>query len=246
MTAVSSTLLPPAPPAAFDDGFRHGVQGALGRGAWARLPEAVRARFPEPPQPADYRGNFEVVRASRLGRVVAFACRLLGSPIVPRTGVNVAALVHVAPSREGVEWTRDYCWPDGEVYRVRSTKVLDPLDGLVERLPTRLCMPLKVYEADGVLHFVSRGYWFDLGTLPGGRRLRLVLPDWLSPGTTHVAHCDEGNGWFRFTLTVRHPAFRELFYQTGRFRAAASGLARARPAQRHPGDDRGVEPDARA
>jgi hypothetical protein len=28
------------------------------------------------------------------------------------------------------------------------------------------------------------------------------------------------DGWFRFTMTVTHPFFGEMFYQTGRFRAA--------------------------
>jgi len=80
-------------------------------------------------------------------------------------------------------------------------------------------MPLDVYERAGALHFVSRGYYFDCGT-SGGRHLRLPLPTWLSPGTTHVEHQDEADGWFRFTMTVSHPFFGELFYQTGRFRAA--------------------------
>jgi hypothetical protein len=51
-------------------------------------------------------------------------------------------------------------------------------------------------------------------------RLKIPLPAWLSPGTTHVEHADESNGWFRFTMTVTHPLFGEVFYQTGRFRAA--------------------------
>jgi hypothetical protein len=38
--------------------------------------------------------------------------------------------------------------------------------------------------------------------------------------TTHVEHVDEADGWFRFTMTVTHPFFGEMFYQTGRFRAA--------------------------
>jgi hypothetical protein len=46
------------------------------------------------------------------------------------------------------------------------------------------------------------------------------LPSLLSPGTTHVEHIDESGGWFRFTMTVTHPIFGELFYQTGRFKAA--------------------------
>jgi hypothetical protein len=81
-------------------------------------------------------------------------------------------------------------------------------------------MSLDVYEEAGVLHFVSRAYYFEL-TVPGTKRLvRLVLPTWLSPGTTHVEHIDEADGWFRFTMTVTHPLFGEVFYQTGRFRAS--------------------------
>ena len=77
-------------------------------------------------------------------------------------------------------------------------------------------MPLDTFEEGGVLHFVSRGYYFDLG-LDG---FRLWLPDLLSPGVTHVEHIDLGHGWFRFTMTVTHPLFGEMFFQTGRFAAA--------------------------
>jgi hypothetical protein len=75
-------------------------------------------------------------------------------------------------------------------------------------------MPLSVYQQRGVLHFVSKGYYFELAAI------KIPLPSWLSPGTTHVEHADESNGWFRFTMTVAHPLFGEVFYQTGRFRAA--------------------------
>jgi hypothetical protein len=103
---------------------------------------------------------------------------------------------------------------------VRSTKVIEKDGSLVERLPARLCMRLRVYEESGALHFVSRGYYFDLGRWRNGRPLRLHLPRWLSPGTTHVEHRDEAGGWFRFTMRVCHPVFGELYYQTGRFRSA--------------------------
>ena len=80
-------------------------------------------------------------------------------------------------------------------------------------------MPLNVYERGGVLHFVSCGYYFDLGRRGNGRCVKVPLPGWLSPGTTHVEHHDEPNGWFRFTMTVTHPVFGEMFHQTGRFHA---------------------------
>ena len=63
-----------------------------------------------------------------------------------------------------------------------------------------------------MLHFVSLGYYFDLGF-----GLKLWLPRLLSPGVTHVEHIDLGHGWFRFTMTVTHALFGEMFFQTGRF-----------------------------
>jgi len=196
-----------------------GLQSVLGQAAWARLPEAVRVRFAEPAVAIDYVGEFDVVRASWLGRLLAFACLLLGTPVVPRTGLRVPAIVHVGPTPTGVAWNREYRWPNGGACLVRSTKTIDSRGGLVERLPAHLCMPLHVFERCGVLHFVSRGYYFDFDRRDG-RRFRVPLPNLLSPGTTHVEHIDEAHGWFRFTMTVTHPLFGELFYQTGRFRAA--------------------------
>jgi hypothetical protein len=196
-------------------GAHLGLQHVLGDSAWLRLPPAVRERFCEPAVAVDYVGAFEIVRASRLGRVIATFCRLIGTPVVPHTGLDVFAIVHVGPTADGVAWHREYRWPNVDPCLVRSTKVIDAHGALVERLPAGLCMPLRVYEQKGALHFVSHGYYFDWGL-----HLRVWLPKWLSPGTTHVEHHDEADGWFRFTMTVTHPLFGEMFYQTGRFHAA--------------------------
>jgi hypothetical protein len=123
--------------------------------------------------------------------------------------------VRVRPGDDGIEWIREYRWANGAIDRVGSTKVVSSDGLLVERLPARLCMPLDTYEAGGVLHFVSRGYYFDLRI--GGVDMKWWLPTLLSPGVTHVEHIDLGHGWFRFTMTVDHPVFGELFFQTGRF-----------------------------
>jgi hypothetical protein len=198
----------------------YGLQSVLGPAAWSRVPRAVRERFGEPPVAVDYVGEFDVVRASWLGRLLAVICQLLGTPVVPRTGLHIPAIVHVGPTRSGVAWNREYRWPDGQPCLVRSTKIIDSHGSLIERLPARLCMPLNVYEQRGVLHFVSRGYYFDLGKRSDGGRIKVGIPGFLSPGSTHVEHIDEADGWFRFTMTVTHPLFGEMFYQTGRFRAA--------------------------
>lgn len=189
----------------------------LGEPAWGRLPAAVRERFGEPPRTVDYAGVLEVVRASLLGRLLAGICRLIGTPVVPRTGRQVPAIVRVGPAGGGVCWTRDYCWPDAPVSRVCSTKVITPRGVLVEKLPAGLCMELVVREQAGALHFISRRYYFELQLAPFTQSLKLPLPGWLSPGTVHVIHADEAGGWFRFTMTVTHPVWGELFHQTGRF-----------------------------
>ena len=167
----------------------------------------------------DYVGEFDIVRASWLGRIVALACLLLGTPVVPRTGTHVPAIVHVGPTPAASPGIGSTAGLIGACL-VRSTKVIDSFGSLVERLPARLCMPLHVYEERGVLHFVSRGYYFDFGKRANGENLKVPLPGFLSPGTTHVEHIDEADGWFRFTMTVTHPLFGEMFYQTGRFKAA--------------------------
>jgi len=204
----------PALPLVIDHatGARHGLRAVLGAAAWERLPEAARERFAEAAGAVDYAGSFEVVRASFVGRLFAWMGTLVGTPVAPGIGENVAARVRVRPNAEGVEWIREYRWEDGRVDQVHSTKVVTADNRLVEKLPARLCMPLDTYVEGAVLHFVSLGYYFDLGF-----GLRLWLPALLTPGVTHVEHIDLGHGWFRFTMTVAHPLLGEMFFQTGRF-----------------------------
>lgn len=195
------------------------LEDLLGPRAWGNLPPAVRARFAHTTATVEYAGLFEEVRASAFGRLLAFAGRLLGTPVAPRSGRNVLATVRVSPVPGGCAWDRRYCWHDGSNSMVCSIKVIDEEGHLIEKLPARLCMPLKVYEHRGALHFESEGYYFELFRRRG-RPLRLALPHWLSPGVTRVEHRDLGGGWFRFTLCVEHPRWGELFFQSGRFRTA--------------------------
>jgi len=214
----ATTLTPPLTLDRAGTDVRHGVRDVLGSEAWLRLPEAVRERFADANAVALYAGAFEVVRASALGRVFAWLGTLFGTPVAPRVADRVEALVRVRPHGDGVAWDREYRWADGGHHVVRSTKVVDDNGNLIEKLPARLCMPLDTFEDGGVLHFVSRGYYFDL---PFGRSgLKVWLPSLLSPGVTHVEHIDLGHGWFRFTMTVVHPLFGEMFFQTGRFSAS--------------------------
>jgi hypothetical protein len=215
----TSTLTTPLTHERVAHGHRHGLREVIGKEGWSRLPEAVRERFAESTDPVTYAGAFEIVRASTLGRLFAWLGTLFGTPVAPRAGLNVEARVLVRPNACGVAWDREYRWADGTRHLVRSTKVVTDDGNLIEKLPARLCMPLHTFEDGGILHFVSKGYYFDLGFGVRGL-LRLWLPGMLSPGVTHVEHIDLGHGWFRFTMTVTHPLFGEIFFQTGRFCAA--------------------------
>jgi len=201
-------------------GTRHGLRRVLGAAAWQQLPAAVRERFTESVETVTYAGGYEVVRAALLGRLFGWLGLLVGMPVTPRTGTHVAARVVVRPGADGTHWDREYQWLDGTTHLVRSTKVVGEDGSLVERLPARLCMPLHTYVEGAVLHFVSLGYYFDLRFGDLGFGLRLWLPRFLTPGVTHVEHIDLGHGWFRFTMTVTHPLFGEMFFQTGRFCAS--------------------------
>ena len=140
-------------------------------------------------------------------------CRLIGTPVAPFTGANVPATVKVFATPDGgTAWQRIYEFPGREPCVVESIKRLSREGTLIEALPACLRMALDVYARDGVLHFVSNAYYFELG------RMRIGLLDWLPPGTTHVEHIDLGNGSFRFTMRVRHRWLGEVFYQTGCFR----------------------------
>jgi hypothetical protein len=192
------------------------IRKAIGETAWARLPPAVRARFVDSTLQAAYTGTFETVRASLAGRMLALGCILLGTPVTPHTGIRVPATVRVFVGKSGgMVWERTYRFPGRRPCVVSSTKQAGDRGELIEALPFGLQMPLEVFESAGALHFLSRGYYFSCF----GRRLR--VPDFLPPGRTHVVHTDEGDGWFRFTMTTTHRWFGEVYFQTGRFRAAS-------------------------
>ena len=97
---------------------------------------------------------------------------------------------------------------------VSSTKRADPPDGLLECASRGFAMRLRLFERDGAIHFTSTGYCFELG------RWRLPIPSLLTPGAAHVVHSDEGDGWFRFTMSFRHRWFGETYFQEGLFHQA--------------------------
>jgi Domain of unknown function (DUF4166) len=188
----------------------------LGPAAWRRLPSAVQQRFAahatESAAATVYRGTMQV-RASLLGICLAHLCRLIGTPVVPfvHEEVPVAVRVFDREDRSGTVWERRYEFPGRTPVVVSSVKRVEADGTLVEALGAGLRMRLRVFESDGDLHFLSTGYFFQLG------RWRIPLPAWSLPGPTHVVHHDQGNGRFRFTMHTRHRRCGELYWQSGRF-----------------------------
>ena len=189
----------------------------LGYVQWNRLPASVRKRFNREDagfQERIYAGEMKVVRASKLGKLLALCCQIIGTPVVPLTGTNVGMFVRLfnVPSVQGIAWERIYRFNDHPIITVRSTKTLSDANTLVEMLGFGLRMPLKLFEKNGDLYFESTGYFFQWGWL------KIPLPHWFPPGKTTVIHRDLGNGEFAFILQTDHPWFGEMFYQEGRFR----------------------------
>ncbi len=201
----------PGEPLEEDSVFRR----LLGEAGWARLHPEVRRRFGiEPEATRHYAGFMSEVRLSRLGWLLAQACRLIGTPLAPWRGrdVPVLARVYRDTRRDGTAWERFYCYPARQPVRVASTKVCDRAAGLMEVVAGGLGMYLRLFEREGALFFESRGYFWEVL----GRRL--PLPGLLTPGRTLVSHAEAGGGSFRFTLEMRHPVFGETVFQTGLFR----------------------------
>lgn len=195
-------------PAALD--FRR----LLGREAWSRLPPAVQHRFGPHAEGAHtlYAGRM-VVEASPFGRLIAQACRLIGTPLAPWTGPNVPTSVDVhLDHRGGLVWARTYSFAGRAPILVSSTKLMDVDGTLLEVVRGGLGMALTVSVEDGALHFRSRYYFAGVGSL------RLRIPDLLTPGRAHVVHRDQGGGTFVFSMAFHHPWLGRTLFQEGEFR----------------------------
>ena len=184
----------------------------VGEAAWARLPLAVRARFGvhRVGEEVVYPGQM-AVRASRVGRWLAQACRLIGTPLAPWTGEAVPMRVVVRPEAGGVAWDRWYGFAGRPEILVTSRKQLGRAGELLEVARGGLGMRSEVTVEDGALHFRGKGYVWVLGPLV------LPLPSLLTPGAAHVVHEDLGGGRFRFAMRFTHPWFGETLFQEGVF-----------------------------
>ena len=189
----------------------------LGPALWARLPAAVRRRFGKrlaPGASVTYAGVIVESRHTRLGTVLAQACRLIGAPLPLSDDIGAAAVVTLTEdgATGGQFWTRIYARTRGFPQVIHSSKRFSGPTGLEEYLGRGFGLALTVSGDETGLRFHGDHYFLALGGL------RWRLPRWLEPGALTVGHIDRGDGWFAFVLSLRHPLLGELVHQTGLFR----------------------------
>jgi len=189
----------------------------LGAGAWARLPETVRARFAKrmlPGYSVSYEGEIVHCRTAPAGWLLAQLCRCIGSPLPLSSDTGVAAVATVTEDGigGGQVWSRMYARHRGFPQVIHSAKRFAGPTGLEEYLGGGFGIALTVCADTSGIAFLSDHYFLCLGPW------RVRLPDWLSPGDLRIDHQDAGGGRFAFTLSLRHAFLGELIHQVGHFR----------------------------
>ncbi|MBR0801510.1 DUF4166 domain-containing protein [Bradyrhizobium jicamae] len=199
----------------------HRFRALLSDEDWGRLPIAIWRRFTK--RFADgstvvYVGAVDEVAFSRIGWWLAQVARLVGGPLPTGSDTGVPMIVTVTEDTAsgGQIWTRICARRGGFPQVIHSAKRFAGPTGLEEYVGCGVSMALRIAVEHEALAFHSVGYALQLG------RLRLRLPDWLSPGDLTVTHSDLGGDAFRFTLEIIHPRFGRLIRQSVVFREASS------------------------
>jgi len=189
----------------------------LGEKDWQNLPQAVRSRFSKylyPGKALIYRGVLTEIRESKMGKILAQLCRLVGGPLPLGLEKNMSATVLVSEDakHKGQIWTRIYEKKTGFPQVISSSKRFQGDTGLVEYLGFGIHMALTVRGDAKGLYFHSKRYFLKLFGLT------LNIPEILSPGVLSISHIEKGGGEFDFILALRHSVFSELIYQEIRFK----------------------------
>ncbi len=194
-------------------------QRLLGDANWAKLPATIQARFSRKARAGctvSYNGQIAECHMSALGKAFAFAAKLIGGPLPLSTDNNVAAAVNVTEDEagDGQFWTRQYCHHKGFPQTINSVKRFSGPTGIEEHLGLGLLgvgIALKLRAENNALYFENDHYFVNCFGL------RMKLPAWLSPGQLVIGHVDGPDGWFAFTLDLKHPIFGTLIHQVCMF-----------------------------
>jgi len=188
---------------------------------WGRLPLAIWRRFSKrlaDGKTAVYVGEIDEACFSRIGWWLAQVARAIGGPLPTGAETQVPMIVAVTEDAAsgGQIWTRICARRHGFPQVIHSSKRFAGPTGLEEYVGYGVSMALRISVEHEALLFRSVGYAVQIG------RLRLPLPEWLTPGDLTVTHADLGGGAFRFSLEIVHPRFGPLIRQSAVFRETAS------------------------
>jgi len=186
---------------------------------WSKLHPDIQIRFSQQHchRAVIYQGVMQEVWMSFAGRLLAYCCKLIGTPLSYSSGTHVRTEVRVYPNHKlgGMVWDRFYHFVGDEVNRVRSTKVILADRRLIEIAVSGFGMYSKVYARDGAIVFESQRFFCTIG------RTRVPIPHWLSPGKTIATQRALSDGQFEFTLDIHHNLLGPMFKQVGTFRESA-------------------------
>jgi hypothetical protein len=188
----------------------------LTREDWDALPYTTRKRFSKRlsgGRAVVYAGQVIETNMTLVGWLFAQIARVIGAPLPLFTDAPAPAVVSVIEDARtgGQIWTRVYARNNGFPQVIQSAKCFAGPTGLEEHVGHGIGMALSAFQVQGALEFRSAHYFLRLN------RLRLVLPDWITPGAITVRHTDTGNGSFAFTLEIRHRLFGTVLAQRATF-----------------------------
>lgn len=195
------------------------VRALVGERGWMCLPSDVRRRFSKSiaaGQPVVYQGAVITTSLSRLGKLLAFAAKCIGSPLPLNGSVRGPAVVTVIQDQETGDqfWIRTYDRIGHVPQIVLSQKRFRGPTGLEEYIGYGIGMTLRVKAVTSVLTFTSERYFLECG------RLRFYLPNFVSPGRMTIRHAAQTDGSFLFELSLDHRYFGQLLHQIARFEDA--------------------------
>ena len=155
-------------------------------------------------------------RMTNVGWLWAQVARLVGAPLPLKALAHTPAAVVVTQDAASATqaWSRLYLESGKLPQVICSTKRFAGPTGLEECVGAGIGMDLAMSVEQRSLVFRSTEYFWRCG------RVRLCIPDWLTPGRISVIHREERAGRFSFTLIVTHAWFGETIRQVGFFRDA--------------------------
>jgi hypothetical protein len=189
----------------------------LAESDWNALSPDVRQRFSKRiggARAAVFVGEIVEAELAPCGFLFAQVTRLIGAPLPLRAETGVPAIVTVTEDNKtgGQIWTRLYGSRKGLPQVIHTAKQFAGPTGLEEILGRGFGMSLVVSVEDGAIMFRNARYFVRAF----GREW--AVPRFLHPGELTVAHIEESDGRFSFTLDIVHPLFGRIVHQRAIFR----------------------------